>query len=158
NVSGVAWLDREWGSGGLGIEAQGWDWFALQLADHSTLMFYQLRNRDGSRDKNSAGTWVDSHGVARGLTNEDALIEPLTFWNSPRGGRYPASWKLTVLSLNLTFTITPVLPNQELPTTPRYWEGAVDVRYAEAGGAALTTAAKGSELSATVSGRGYVEL
>ena len=32
-VTGSAWLDREWGSGALGADEAGWDWFALQLAD-----------------------------------------------------------------------------------------------------------------------------
>ncbi len=41
------WLDREWGSGSLGGDQQGWDWYALQLDDGSALMFYALRKRDG---------------------------------------------------------------------------------------------------------------
>jgi predicted secreted hydrolase len=143
-VSGLAWLDREWGSGALGVDAQGWDWFALQLNDGSTLMFYQLRNRDGSRDRNSAGTWLETNGVARPLLNDDVSIEPQSHWTSPRGGHYPASWKLTVRSLNLSLDIHPVLANQELPTNPRYWEGAVDVN--------------GTRNNNVTSGRGYVEL
>ena len=50
-VSGLAWLDREWGSGSLGAHQQGWDWFALDLDDGSSLMFYALRDRDGRRDR-----------------------------------------------------------------------------------------------------------
>ena len=44
-VSGLAWLDREWGSGSLGPNQQGWDWFALDLSDGSALMFYALRDQ-----------------------------------------------------------------------------------------------------------------
>ena len=47
DVRGLAWLDREWGSGALGREQQGWDWYALQLADGSALMFYALRTARG---------------------------------------------------------------------------------------------------------------
>ncbi len=46
-LRGTAWLDREWGSGGLSADEAGWDWFALQLNDGSALMFYALRRRDG---------------------------------------------------------------------------------------------------------------
>ena len=66
-VSGLAWLDREWGSGSLGAQQQGWDWFALDLDDGSALMFYALRDRDGRRDAHSAGTFVDAAGHATPL-------------------------------------------------------------------------------------------
>src|SRR5690606_4757245 len=56
-VQGNVWLDREWGSGSLSGDQQGWDWFALQLDDGSALMFYALRMRDSKRDPHSAGTW-----------------------------------------------------------------------------------------------------
>jgi predicted secreted hydrolase len=45
---------------------------------------------------------------------------------------------------DLDVTVTPVIANQELFTTVRYWEGAVDV--------------DGSRDGAPLSGRGYVEL
>src|SRR5262249_13631511 len=54
-VQGLAWVDREWGSGALGRSEQGWDWFALQLGDGSAVMFYSLRDHDGRRDPHSAG-------------------------------------------------------------------------------------------------------
>jgi predicted secreted hydrolase len=56
NVSGLAWLDREWGSSALSEDQEGWDWFALQLSDGSDLMFYNLRRSDGRPDRHSAGT------------------------------------------------------------------------------------------------------
>jgi predicted secreted hydrolase len=143
-VAGLAWLDREWGSGPLGVEQQRWDWFALQMQDGSALMFYSLRKRDGSRDANSSGTWIAPDGAAHALKYSDVQIEPLEFWSSPRGGRYPARWKLTVPSLALSLDIRPVLPNQELNTRPRYWEGAVNI--------------EGKRAEETVRGRGYVEL
>jgi predicted secreted hydrolase len=143
-VNGLAWLDREWGSGALGVAAQGWDWFAIQLNDGASLMFYALRNRDGSLDVNSAGTWVEQSKVSRALKREDVTITPQNYWSSPRGGRYPARWKVEVSSLGLSLEVSPVLADQELATNPRYWEGAVDVAGMRAGSA--------------VNGRGYVEL
>src|SRR5256886_551345 len=59
-LHGLAWLDREWGSGGLSAPEVGWDWFALQLNDGTALMFYALRDRDDTRDPHSAGTWVEA--------------------------------------------------------------------------------------------------
>ena len=143
-VDGLAWLDREWGSGSLGADQQGWDWFALQLDDGTTLMFYALRKLDGQRDAHSAGTWLAPDGNAHALANADVQIETKDFWTSPRGGRYPARWHMRVPSLALDLDIEPRLADQELNTNPRYWEGATTVTGTRAGRA--------------ISGRGYVEL
>ncbi|HZO20921.1 MAG TPA: lipocalin-like domain-containing protein [Steroidobacteraceae bacterium] len=143
-VHGLAWLDREWGSGALGPHQQGWDWFALQLHNGGTLMFYALRDGNGARDPHSAGTWVSPTGEVRAIASEDVQIEVLDHWVSPRGGRYPSRWRMRVPVVGIDVEIRPVLANQELVTRPRYWEGAVDVSSAQGGSAA--------------SGRGYVEL
>ncbi len=143
-VTGEAWLDREWGSGGLGPEQQGWDWYALQLSDGSALMFYGLRDRDGRPDVHSAGTFVDREGGVHALRLSDISVTVTGHWDSPRGGRYPSGWRLSVPSQALALDITPVLTDQELTTRPRYWEGAVDARGSRAGQA--------------ISAQGYVEL
>ena len=144
NVSGTAWLDREWGSGGLGADEAGWDWFALQLSDGSDLMFYSLRRRDGGKDVHSAGTWVAPDGSVRALASADAKIEVTGYWTSPRGGRYPARWRVAVPALHLAVDLHPVLADQELNAHPRYWEGAVDVA--------------GTRDGRAMTGAGYVEL
>lgn len=144
-VHGLAWLDREWGSGALGRREQGWDWFALQLKDGSALMFYSLRNRDGTRDPNSAGTWVSATGESRALSNGDVQIEVGDRWANARGDRYPSRWRVRVPAVGLDVDVRPVLADQELSTSARYWEGAVDVSGAGADGK-------------PVAGRGYVEL
>lgn len=143
-VSGLAWLDREWGSGALGPNQQGWDWFALDLSDGSALMFYALRDRDGRRDPHSAGTFVDADGRVLPLANDDVQIEVQRQWTSARGGRYPAQWQLRVRSLDLQLQVSPLLADQELSTQPRYWEGAVRVT--------------GQRRGAAVAAQGYVEL
>jgi predicted secreted hydrolase len=143
-VSGLSWLDREWGSNGLSAEQQGWDWFAVQLSDGSDLMFYSLRKHDGSQDEHSAGTWVSRQGNGTALSAEDVTIEVLEYWDSPLGGRYPAAWRILSPLLELNLQLEPVLNAQELNTSPRYWEGAVDVMGQRAGVA--------------IDGRGYVEL
>lgn len=143
-VTGTAWLDREWGSGALAHDQQGWDWFALQLDDGSALMFYRLRRRDGARDSFSAGTWIEADGPSRHLSAADVDITELRRWQSPRGGSYPAGWRLRLEHPDIDLEIEPVIADQELDTSPRYWEGAVDVR--------------GRREGLAVSGRGYVEL
>ena len=143
-VQGLAWVDREWGSGTLSSSEQGWDWFALQLQDGTSLMFYSLRNHDGSRDSHSAGTWISAAGESRALSSDQVQIDVLDRWKNFRGDLYPAHWRVRVPAAGIDVDVRPVLPNQELTTSARYWEGAVDVNGASAG--------------QRTGGRGYVEL
>jgi predicted secreted hydrolase len=139
DVRGLSWLDREWSSSALDDGQQGWDWFALQLDDGSELMVYNLRRTDGSQDRNSAGTFIAADGAYEHLVADDIRIRVTDTWESPKGGRYPARWTVDVPRLDLSLEVAPVIADQELFTTVRYWEGAVDVK-------------------GTQSGRGYVEL
>jgi predicted secreted hydrolase len=143
-VHGLAWLDREWGSGTLGPRESGWDWFGLQLGDGSCLMFYSLRDRDGAEDPYSAGSWVDPDGHTRPLSRTDVRIQVLGYWSDAEGARYPARWRVVMPASGLDIIVHPVLADQELVTSPRYWEGAVD--------------AAGTRAGRAVEGRGYVEL
>jgi predicted secreted hydrolase len=143
-VTGMSWLDREWGSSALAKDQEGWDWFALQLSDGSDLMFYVLRGADGAPDPRSSGTWIDADGDATHLRLADVDVEVTDYWNSERGGRYPSAWNIEVPSRNVVLSIRPVLENQELITNVRYWEGAVDI--------------SGRSGNEAISGRGYVEL
>lgn len=143
-VTGLSWLDREWGSGGLSLDQQGWDWFALQLSDGSSLMFYNLRKMNGTRDAYSSGTFVAADGTVTILSRDDVVIDVLEHWDSPAGGRYPMAWRMTLASHDLSLRITPIMRGQELTTLVRYWEGAVDVT--------------GEHSNTVIGGRGYVEL
>jgi predicted secreted hydrolase len=143
-VTGLAWFDHEWGSGALGTQQAGWDWFALQLDDGSALMFYALRDRAGARDAHSAGTYIDSAGASRALTSGEVQLDSTGAWVAGDGVRYPSGWRIRVPALDLDLTAQPLLKDQELRTTPRYWEGAVQVHGTRAG--------------APAGGRGYVEL
>jgi predicted secreted hydrolase len=144
-VTGAAWMDREWSTSALGSELAGWDWFALQLDDGGELMFYLLRRRDGTIDPFSGGTLVAADGTTRALEAGDVRIETLAHWTSPRSGvRYPGRWRLSVPSVALRVMIAPRLADQELIVGTRYWEGAVT--------------ASGSAGDRPVAGQGYVEL
>jgi predicted secreted hydrolase len=144
-TEGAAWMDREWSTSALGPDVLGWDWFALQLGDGRELMLYRLRRRDGSADPASEGTLVAADGAARRLDRDAADVRILAHWTSPRGGaRYPARWGIRVPSAGLDLVVTPLVPDQELDLSVRYWEGAV----------AVDGTADGRPLG----GAGYVEL
>ena len=144
-VSGLAWMDREWGTSALSAGVTGWDWFALQLEDGRDLMFYRLRRNDGSASPFSGGTVIDAAGATRRLRTEDAELEIAEFWQSPASGvTYPVAWRMQVPSEGLELAITPALRDQELRLSVRYWEGAVEVT--------------GRADDGEIRGRGYLEL
>ncbi|MBX3123246.1 MAG: carotenoid 1,2-hydratase [Nitrospira sp.] len=148
-VTGLSWMDHEFGSADLGQNVVGWDWFSLQLSDSTELMWYSLRRADGSSDPVSSGTLVLADGRAHALDAQDLSIEPLAHWTSPRSnGRYPQRWRLTSATMGLDVTVESLLADQELDTARStgvtYWEGAVSV--------------SGQVRGAPVTGRGYVEM
>jgi predicted secreted hydrolase len=144
-VSGEAWMDREWSTSALGEGVEGWDWFALQLDDGRELMVYLLRRRDGTVDPFNAGTLVAADGSVRRLGVGDVRVEVLGYWTSPHSGvRYPARWRVSVPSEELWLEVESRVADQELRVGMRYWEGAVSVN--------------GSRPSGQVAGQGYVEL
>jgi predicted secreted hydrolase len=144
-VQGQAWLDREWSTSALSQDQVGWDWFALQLGDGRDLMYYQLRLRDGRPDPLSKGVLVDADGRARPLTSGTVELTVLDRWASPRDGSvYPSRWRLVLPDEAIDLEIEPLVPDQEMNLTFRYWEGAVLVR--------------GTSGGRPLEGRGYVEL
>jgi len=149
-VAGLTWMDHEFFSGAMDAAQQGWDWLAIQLADHTELMLYQFRRRDGSRDPYSSGTYIDAQGKTMHLRAADFTLTPSgTTWKSPAThATYPISWKIQISKLNISLDVKTVLPSQELAApsnlSPNYWEGAIT--------------ASGTRQDQPISGVGYLEL
>ena len=145
SVTGASWMDREWSTSALSDEQSGWDWFALQLSDNTELMFYQLRRKDGQCDSNSSGSLVLADNTKISLKEHDVTIKILDSWKSPHSKiTYPSRWRLAVPVQNLEVEIVPLINDQELNVSYRYWEGAVNVN--------------GIKNGMPISGQGYVEL
>jgi len=148
-VTGASWMDREWSTSSLGRDQVGWDWLALQLSDGWDAMLYRLRRADGSTDPASSGTLIAPDGASRPLALADFRLEGSGEWRSPRSGaqyptKYPARWRVRVPGEELDLDVRPLLADQELDVSFRYWEGAVGIA--------------GTHHGRPVRGRGYVEL
>ena len=144
-VSGESWMDREWSTSALEEGQVGWDWFSLQLNDGRELMLYRIRRADDAADPHSAGTLISGTGDYRPIAADGWQLEVLESWASPETGiRYPAGWRLTVPAEQLALEVRPVVADQELRHTFRYWEGVAEVT--------------GSSRGEAIAGRGYVEL
>ena len=144
-VAGVAWMDREWSTSALSAGVLGWAWFGIQLSDGRDLMFYRLRQSDGTANRYSGGSLIERDGTVMRLRAEDVESEPLAYWTSQRTHvTYPLAWQISIPTQELALSVEPYLEDQEIDRTVRYWEGAVRV--------------SGRARGAQIDGQGYLEL
>ncbi len=132
SVSGLSWMDHEFGTNQLAEDQVGWDWLSLQLDNGEDLMIYGIRLKDGSMDPLSAGTVVAKDGALTHLRRSDFELLPGRTWSSPRSkGVYPVQWRIRIPSLQAELRVETRLDNQELVTRTStkiaYWEGAVEI-------------------------------
>ncbi len=145
NVQGQSWMDHEFGTSALSGDAQGWDWFSLQLGNGAALMLYTIRSTSGEVQQVVQGTLAWPDGSQTPIRAADFSLTPTAFWTSPATGiRYPVGWEVAVPGEAIALTVTPLFAEQEMEVEFRYWEGAVTVT--------------GTVDGAPVTGRGYVEL
>lgn len=145
SVRGWSWLDREWSTSALSSDQVGWDWFSLQLDDDVEVMYYRLRRSDGSTGAYSNGVITEPDGQDQFLSTADVQLDVLGTWESPTSGiGYPSSWRLEIPKADAVLALEPLVADQELNVSIRYWEGAVRVR--------------GTYRGQSVEGYGFVEL
>ena len=130
-VTGTAWLDREWSSTLLGADAVGWDWAGLNLDDGGALTAFRVRDAEGNAIW-AGGSLRAADGELRRFAPEDVRFTPLRRWRSPRTGvDYPVEYSLAVQlpEGERRWRIAPLFDDQELDSRagggPLYWEGAV---------------------------------
>ena len=146
-VTGNAWMDHQWGD--FGRERVRWNWFSLQLEDHTELMAVLFWDIDTGELVQRYGTYVLLGGSPRYLTREDIEVTALSSWTSPNTGiTYPMKWVLGVEPLKLTLDVEPVHLDAEFHVSRFaplvYWEGAATF--------------SGLREGIPVSGRGFVEM
>lgn len=137
-VSGQAWLDREWSSQFLKADQLGWDWFALHLDDGSKLMLYQLRQRDGERYLYAVR--IEQGGVRTVLNPEQVDLRVLD-WQHVANRELPLQWQVSTGNSS-PLVVTALHPQQWMDLDFAYWEGVVLV----------------SDVNGNDMGRGYMEL
>lgn len=147
-VTGISWMDHEFGSNQLAEKQIGWDWFSVQLNNGMDLMIYHLR-QEGRVDPHSSGTLVLPDSRTIHLPLSALRLRSLSAWKSPRStATYPASWEIELPGHDLKLMVIPLVTDQELMTQKStgvtYWEGAVKVQ--------------GTYKGRAVEGEGYVEL
>ncbi len=128
-VTGTAWLDREWSSQQLSGDQTGWDWFSLHLDSGEKVMLARIRSL--KEPHFSAGTWIEN-GQATQIANGAIVFSPLE--TSDVGGRdIPTSWRLKLPERGLDVEVRALNPQSFMTTLFPYWEGPVSISGSHTG-------------------------
>src|SRR6202163_1632381 len=92
-VTGQAWMDREWSSQPLASDQTRWDWFALHLNTNEKLMLYRLRQNDGHN--RLFGNWIEPDGRSIEIASADNQITP-TISTRIEAREVPTGWRIVI--------------------------------------------------------------
>jgi len=121
-VTGQAWLDREWSSQPLASDQNGWDWLSLHFEGGEKLMLYRMRQTDGNHY--GSGKWVARDGSTEQLASADIGFTQLAF-TEIAGRKIPTSWRIAIPKLAITIDCTPLNTKSWMGTNFPYWEGPI---------------------------------
>ena len=121
-VTGQAWMDREWSSQPLASDQTGWDWLSLHCSGGEKLMLFRLRRTDGHSFL--SGKWFSPDGNGREVTSSEIVMTPKAL-TGIAGSSIPTSWEIAIPSLALAISCAPVNPKCWMGTRFPYWEGPI---------------------------------
>jgi predicted secreted hydrolase len=122
DVTGQAWLDREWSSQPLASDQSGWDWLSLHFNAGDKLMLYRMRQTDGHHY--GSGKWIARDGNTEQLASADIAMTPFAF-TEIEGRKIPTAWRIAVPRLALSIECTPLNARSWMGTSFPYWEGPI---------------------------------
>ncbi|MBT18218.1 MAG: hypothetical protein CL889_04505 [Dehalococcoidia bacterium] len=129
NVSGLGWMDKQWGD--FKPSVIGWDWANIQLYDGTNIMLTRLLNSEdeeidlyGSYSKNGHLTHL-SNGI---FSFSPKVNKPVQ--QNVDGAGYQKIWEVVIEDKALELTLSPLIQHPSFDSAAlgiRYWEIAVDV-------------------------------
>ena len=129
-VTGRAWMDREWSSQPLTSDQSGWDWLSLHLNEGEKLMLFRLRQADGNNYR--SGNWILPAGKTEQLASADIEMTPTAF-TEIEGRKIPVAWRIAIPRLALSIETVPLNARSWMATSFRYWEGTISFRGSHGG-------------------------
>ena len=121
-VSGAAWMDREWSSQPLASDQTGWDWFSLHLASGEKLMLFRLRQTDGQHY--FSGNWIDLDGRSLQIAAADIEMTPATT-SAIEGRELPTAWRIAIAARGVNIETAALNARSWMQTSFPYWEGPI---------------------------------
>jgi predicted secreted hydrolase len=129
-VTGLAWLDREWSSQPLASDQTGWDWLSLHFNAGEKLMLYRMRQTDGHHY--GSGNWIARDGNAEQLASADITMTPQAFAEIEKR-KIPTAWRIDIAKLALSIACVPLNAKSWMGTSFPYWEGPISFTGSHSG-------------------------
>ncbi len=123
SVEGQAWMSKEWGSGLIANDQQGWDWFVVNLDEETTLSLKRMRHESGLPFV--FGTISHRDGKIISLSGNDVSITPLNNIELENGKSLPMAWRITIAQYDIDLTSHVANQNLWLPFAIPYWQGPI---------------------------------
>jgi predicted secreted hydrolase len=130
DVTGQAWMDREWSSQPLASDQTGWDWLSLHFNSGEKLMLFRLRQTDGKNYVSGKWFWPD--GKARQIASTEITMT-LKASTEIEGRRIPTTWDIAIPALALTISCVPLNAKSWMGTSFPYWEGPINFAGSHSG-------------------------
>lgn len=123
-VTGTAWLDREWSSQPLAETQSGWDWFSLSFDGGEKLMGFRLREEEGAFY--TSATWIAPDGTSTAYSDGAFTAQPLNT-HMVAGRQVPVDWAVKLPAKGVDVTVKAMNPDAWMSVSVPYWEGPVNV-------------------------------
>ena len=120
DVTGLAWMDREWSSQPLASDQTGWDWLSLHFNSGEKLMLYRMRQTDGRNF--ASANWILPDGTGRQIASADIIMTPKGLTEIGER-KIPTTWDIAIPPLALKISCAPLNPRSWMGTSFAYWEG-----------------------------------
>ena len=128
-VTGLAWLDKQWGD--FQPVAVEWDWASIQLDDGTDLMLSSLYDREGPLIERYATLRRPGQPARTLLADEVSFTPGEPVWRSPvTDTAYRTHWNVEVPAEGLSLVLRPLEEESEYRSETigvTYWEAGVDV-------------------------------
>jgi predicted secreted hydrolase len=121
-VTGQAWMDREWSSQPLASDQTGWDWFSLHLNSGEKLMLFRLRQNDGHHY--CSANWISPDGKTLQIASDGIDMTPKAFAGIA-GRKIPVAWRIAIPARALAIECAALNANSWMGTSFPYWEGPI---------------------------------
>jgi predicted secreted hydrolase len=130
DVSGQAWMDREYSSQPLASDQTGWDWFSLHLSSGEKLMLFRLRQSSGANY--FSGNWITPDERSEQIVSAAIDMTPTVLTNVA-GRELPTSWRIAIASRGVAIDTAPLNANAWMATNFAYWEGPIGFKGSHGG-------------------------
>ena len=128
NVSGLGWMDKQWGD--FKPSVIGWDWANIQLRDGTNIMLTRLLNSE-DEEIDLYGSYSKNEHLTH-LSNDSFSFTPKVNksveQNVDEAGHHKI-WQVVIEDKDLDLTLSPLIQHPSFNSAAlgiRYWEIAVD--------------------------------